>query len=213
MSRPLRTALIGLIGPSGSGKSTSLRNCPLDRTVIIDVERKGLPFLVSSALSSVVHRPRTYQDFRAIFDTINKLPIDKQPELIVVDSFTAAIGLLKEHVYATAAGDKDGFATWRRYNELIGLNLNSFKERYYSVVITNMEELVNDTSPTGETKAVQRRAYVQGKEWEVRSNHSVSLSLLQRSLLASAVSPHTTSRREPTESLQLSVPCGSPSIL
>ena len=40
MNKPL----IGIVGSSGSGKSTSLRNLPADKTIIIDLERKGLPF-------------------------------------------------------------------------------------------------------------------------------------------------------------------------
>ena len=40
MNKPL----IGIVGSSGTGKSTSLRNLPLNETIIIDLERKGFPF-------------------------------------------------------------------------------------------------------------------------------------------------------------------------
>ena len=41
---PAKTALIGVVGQSGAGKTMALRNIPQDRMVLINVERKLLPF-------------------------------------------------------------------------------------------------------------------------------------------------------------------------
>ena len=76
-------AIIGIVGSSGTGKSTSLRNLSPDKTHIIDLERKGLPF--PNAGKFKVTSCSNIKEFDKALDTALA---DEKCEVIVIESFT-----------------------------------------------------------------------------------------------------------------------------
>ena len=73
--------LIALVGPSGSGKSTSFRNVDPARTVIFDIERKGMPFRVRDA--GLVQSIDSYDKLTV---ALNKLKSDASKDLVCIRS-------------------------------------------------------------------------------------------------------------------------------
>lgn len=148
-------AIIGIVGSSGTGKSTSLRNLPTDKTHIIDLERKGLPF------------PKKFPNVAACanikqFDTaLNDALADEKCEVIVIESFTKYV----ETLIALAQASFKGFDVWNYYNRMIRATLDKVKNDHAVVVFTAIDEIVAVAQPTGETYNV-RRIKVQGKQHE-----------------------------------------------
>ena len=150
MNKPL----IGIVGSSGSGKSTSLRNLPIDKTIIVDLERKGLPF-------------REAKNFQII--TANTLPdIDKaintamkNADIVIIESFTKYCEILID----VAQKMYKGFDIWNYYNKQIRNTLESLKNEKATVVVTAIDEIVKIMQPTG-GEYNTRRIKVQGKVHE-----------------------------------------------
>jgi hypothetical protein len=85
MNKPL----IGIVGSSGSGKSTSLRNLPIDKTIIVDLERKGLPF--REAKNFQIITANTLPDIDKAIDTAIK-----NADIVIIESFTKYCEILIE---------------------------------------------------------------------------------------------------------------------
>ena len=81
--------LIALVGPSGCGKSTSFRNVDPTRTVILDAERKGMPFRVRDEKLVI-----PIDSYDKLTVELNKIKKDPTKDLVVIDSITAAIDQL-----------------------------------------------------------------------------------------------------------------------
>ena len=120
-----------IIGESGSGKSSSFRNLPADRTVVVNTERKSLPF-------------RNFKDFRNIdidgvkkmTKLIDELKKSEDYDYVVIDSFTS----FHEHAlkYATATGD--GYSKWDIYANVLYELIQSLKDLKQQVFVTSVPE-------------------------------------------------------------------------
>jgi ABC-type dipeptide/oligopeptide/nickel transport system ATPase component len=152
MSKPI----IGIVGASGSGKSTSLRNLPTEKTHIIDLERKGLPFPNASDFN--ITSCANVKDFDTALDTALK---DDKCEVIVIESFTKYVEVL----IALAQSSFKGFDVWSYYNRSIRLMLDKVKNDRAIVIFTAIDEIVHIAQPSGDTYNV-RRIKVQGKQHE-----------------------------------------------
>ena len=150
MNKPL----IGIVGSSGSGKSTSLRNLPVDKTIIIDLERKGLPFREAKNFNTISASTLPEID-RAIATGL------KDAEIVIIESFTKYCEILIEQ----AQKMYKGFDIWNYYNKQIRNTLESLKNEKATVVITAIDEIVKIMQPTG-GEYNTRRIKVQGKVHE-----------------------------------------------
>ena len=150
MNKPL----IGIVGSSGSGKSTSLRNLPHDRTIIIDLERKGLPF--REAKNFQIITANTLPDIEKAISTATQ-----NADIVVIESFTKYCEILID----VAQKMYKGFDIWNYYNKQIRNTLESLKNEKATVVVTAIDEIVKIMQPTG-GEYNTRRIKVQGKVHE-----------------------------------------------
>jgi hypothetical protein len=146
-------AIIGIVGGSGTGKSTSLRNLPPDKTYIIDLERKGMPFPkkfpYTAPCSSTTEFDAALKDALA----------DESCEVIVIESFTKYVEIL----HTLADKSFKGFDIWNYYNREIRTMLDKVKNDHAVVIFTAVDEIVELVQPSGNTFNV-RRIKVQGKQ-------------------------------------------------
>ena len=146
-------AIIGIVGGSGTGKSTSLRNLPPEKTYIIDLERKGMPFPkkfpYTAPCSSTTEFDAALKDALA----------DESCEVIVIESFTKYVEIL----HTLADRSFKGFDIWNYYNREIRTMLDKVKNDHAVVIFTAVDEIVELMQPSGNTFNV-RRIKVQGKQ-------------------------------------------------
>ena len=146
-------AIIGIVGGSGTGKSTSLRNLPPEKTYIIDLERKGMPFPkkfpYTAPCSSTTEFDAALKDALA----------DESCEVIVIESFTKYVEIL----HTLADKSFKGFDIWNFYNREIRTMLDKVKNDHAVVIFTAVDEIVELVQPSGNTFNV-RRIKVQGKQ-------------------------------------------------
>ena len=152
MSKPI----IGVVGASGSGKSTSLRNLPPEKTHIIDLERKGLPFRNAGAF-----KVASCATVKAFDTALDAALADEKCEVIVIESFTKYVEVL----IALAQSSFKGFDVWSYYNRTIRMMLDKTKNSRAIVIFTAIDEIVQIAQPSGDTYNV-RRVKVQGKQHE-----------------------------------------------
>ena len=154
----MNKAIIGIVGPSGSGKSTSLRNLPRDRTVIIDLERKGFPFRKNF--------PNTYPaansgEFDIALEKALSQAKSEKIDVIVIESFTKYC----ESVLTLCQRSFKGYDIWNGYNKMIRIMLDKIKNKNAVVMLTAIDEIVRVATATGEEYNT-RRIKVSGKQQE-----------------------------------------------
>lgn len=144
--------LIALVGISGSGKSTALRNLPWDKTALIDIERKGMPFRLKDATH--FYQPKTLDEYYAAL-----LKIEKDPtmQIVVIDSFSKLAQFWE--VYSTSKAE--GYQIWKMYANLIREGFIRLKNMGKCVIITGHEER-ESMQGLGGNEIPLRRMYVQG---------------------------------------------------
>lgn len=146
------TPNIFIAGPSGSGKSTSLRNLPPDETIVINTERKVLPFRGAKKFTKHA-MVDSYDKFQA---SLNRA-IASDCKIIVVDSFTS----LAEMVHDKAVRSRpksDGFDAWADYGYMLHDILLQCKNSGKFVVFIGIDEVMQDHE-----MRVTRTASVQGR--------------------------------------------------
>ena len=149
MSKPI----IGIVGASGTGKSTSLRNLPPDKTYIIDLERKGMPF------PKKFHYIASCSNIKEFDAALSTALADESCEVIVIESFTKYV----ETLIALAQASFKGFDVWSYYNRMIRATLDKVKNDNAVVIFTAIDEIVQIAQTNGDTYNV-RRVKVQGKQ-------------------------------------------------
>ena len=150
MNKPL----IGIVGSSGTGKSTSLRNLPLNETIIIDLERKGFPFKEAKNFQTIT--ATILPEIKQAIETATK-----NADIVVIESFTKYCEILID----VAQKQYKGFDIWNYYNKKIRDTLESLKNEKATVVVTAIDEIVKIMQPTG-GEYNTRRIKVQGKVHE-----------------------------------------------
>ena len=149
-------AIIGVVGSSGTGKSTSLRNLSPDKTHIIDLERKGLPFPNAGKFNVA-----SCANIKEFDQALDKALADEKCEVIVIESFTK----YTETLIALAQSSCKGYDVWSYYNRMIRATLEKVKNDRAVVIFTGIDEIVQIAQPSGDTYNV-RRIKVQGKQHE-----------------------------------------------
>jgi len=126
-------------GQSGAGKSTSLRNLDPDSTIIINTERKALPFKGAARFVKQV-QPLDLEQFILAFERA----LDSNAKTIVIDSFTS----LAEFAYADVIRYEveDTRAAWGRYKDTLHDILVQAKQPDKTVIFMAIESTVQDDS-------------------------------------------------------------------
>ena len=131
--KKLPHTLIAVVGPSGTGKSMCLRNLPQDRILILDLERKGMPFKIKNP--ACLAQSTSWANLLVQLRNASKNP---NIDIIVIDSITRAIELIQTH----CEQQFKGFEIWKNYNDMIGDLLYELKSYNKTVILTSLEEIV-----------------------------------------------------------------------
>ena len=147
-----------IVGPSGFGKSTSIENLDPETTVILNVERKALPF----RRASLFKRQRNIEsvdEFDKLFD-LALLDRDKNTVVIVIESFTS----LSEVVLQKAKKTKIGFDVYGWYQTKVTEIIQKSKSNpdIYIVFMAIDDLIKNDAEIALRSVKVEGRA-LEGK--------------------------------------------------
>lgn len=140
-----------IVGESGSGKSSSARNLPADKTVILNTERKFMPFKGFKNFKNI--DVSSVKKFNQVVSELAK--DDGKYEFVVVDSLTSFTEIVNKYTEVTF----NGFEQWKQYNSIIYDMLQGLKSLPQQVFITAIPEHLEKS--LGEIKGYAR---VKGKE-------------------------------------------------
>ena len=140
-----------IVADSGSGKSSAARTLPADKTVIVNVEAKPLPFKEFSKFKNV--NIRKHKDYIKL---IGELKTADKYEYVVIDSLTSLLEMA--HKYCSTV--YSGYNIYSEFNDLIYNILQDIKDLPQQVFITCIPDYIENAP--GEIKAVPK---VKGKEW------------------------------------------------
>ena len=132
---------IFIAGISGTGKSTSLRNLDPEKTIILNVEQKQLPFKSAGKFTRQAMIP-TIETFEKYFTTALKT---ENIDVIVIESFTT----LCEKIMTKAKKIKVGYDIFGYYNDEVMRFINMSKDTEKYVVFLGIDESEQDE--TGQT--------------------------------------------------------------
>lgn len=155
---PLNKPLILVVGPSGSGKSSSIENLDPATTRVIDIERKGFPFLVTEQWSNSIVQVDTPQ---LMLQEIKKALKDPTVKVLIIESFLKYAEVLLTQSKAICKG----YDIYNNYNTEIRTIIDSCKNDKVIVVWTAIDEIVKIPQANGTETAV-KRVKVAGKEHE-----------------------------------------------
>lgn len=143
-------------GPSGRGKSYSLRNLPPAYTLIMNHERKKLPFKGSNQFRE--WRPTSLQE---TFQRLDEALVDPSTQILVIESLSAFLDML----LAEARVLKKGWDVFTYYNEKLYMlfeRIRKFNDAgKYIIVISHDDITTNEL--TGDVFVT---AKVKGNEWK-----------------------------------------------
>ena len=140
-----------LVGDSGSGKSSTFRNLPADETVIINTERKPLPFKGFGKFKNI--NVSKYKDFAKL---MKELKADEKYKYVVIDSLSSLLEITNkycERVYT-------GYSIWSEYNSLVWDLLQDVKDLPQQVFITGIPEYNKDQDTP------KKFVKTKGSEWK-----------------------------------------------
>jgi len=146
-----------ILGPSGRGKSTSLENLDKKTTVIINVERKALPFKGAKNYRMIL--PTTVKQVEDALSAIKTNP--NGVSTIVIDSFSA----YSDIVNAEANIVYSGYDIYKAYNNKLFTFFKTIKdinEKGVDVVLIGHDETLMGEGGT----SISKRLKVAGKQWE-----------------------------------------------
>jgi len=122
---------IFICGSSGSGKTTSLRNLDTAKTLILNTERKQLPF----PKAGLFKRHKYVEDLKMFNEDFGRA-LASNAEYIIIDSFTS----LAEFIMLEAKRTKRGYDVFAWYAEellrIISMSKNS--DKY--IIFTGIDE-------------------------------------------------------------------------
>lgn len=139
-----------VIGESGSGKSSSFRNLPPTKTVILNTEKKAMPFKNFSKFKNV-----DISSIKTFNQVIEQLKKDDKYDYVVVDSLTSYTEMVNKFAEMTY----NGYEVWKQYNNFIYDMIQVLKTLPQQVFITAIPEYLEKNF--GELKGYAR---VKGKE-------------------------------------------------
>lgn len=168
-STPLITHPMTLIvGPSGTGKSYSAKNLPKDKTAIINIERKVLPFKDGMKFAYQYYDDEINQIEIKIDDEINRV----ETEYIFIDSFTK----YWERLLMFSKSFNKGYDIYNFLNDRLFKFFEKLKLAKKFIILTAIDEIVVGINDSG-GQTFQRRCAVVGKQWEGKVEKEFSVVL------------------------------------
>ncbi len=154
-----------LIGPSGSGKSSSLRNLPPEKTVILNTERRPLPFRKFMKFKNI--NINKYKDLKAKLKLLAGEEGQKY-DYVVIDSMTSLLEIINKYSETVYSG----YNIWSEYNSMVYDILQEIKELPQQVIVTGIPEYL-------EIEAGEQKAFLKtkGKEWKYSLEKEFSIVL------------------------------------
>ena len=141
-----------LVGPSGSGKSSTFRNLDPATTVIVNTERKPMPFKSFGKFKNV--NVARYKDFQAL---IRELKKDDKYKVVVIDSMTSLLEMCNKYCETVFSG----YNIWSEYNSMTYDILQDMKDLPQQVFMTGIPEYADNGQ--GDIKAYLK---TKGKEFK-----------------------------------------------
>jgi len=149
-----------IIGQSGVGKSTSLRNLNGERTIVLNTERKRLPFPDKLFTRQYLIDNYKLKQGNNEFTTMFGKALSSDPEktdIIVIESFTA----MCEQIMLTATKLNTGFDVFKYYADnvfdVLYQSKNSDKYVVFIAIDEGFEHLPGE---------IRRRASLEGRKLE-----------------------------------------------
>ncbi len=152
-----------LIGESGSGKSSTFRNLDPKKTVIINTERKPMPFRSFGKFKNV--NISRYKDFQKV---IKELKSDEKYDVVVIDSMTSLLEMCNKYCETVFSG----YNIWSEYNAMIYDILQDMKDLPQQVFMTGIPEFIDKGD--GETKAYLK---TKGSQWKASMEKEFAIVL------------------------------------
>lgn len=145
---------IMIAGSSGWGKSSSLRNLNPETTIILNTERRPLPFKHAPLFKKEVYIDDFFHLERMLANAIKAPGI----EVVVIESFTSAIEMAYNSLVRPVEKVKDNVRqAWQVYKDRIHDILTSAKAADRYVVFTGIDSMDQD-----ESMRMIRTVHVQG---------------------------------------------------
>ena len=152
-----------IVGPSGSGKSSSLRNLPKQRTRILNIERKLLPFKEALKFGdNNVSIPIIENPIKVYMEELDKSINSPNIDIIVHESFTA----FSDELLKFSKKINKGYDIYNYYADRMIMLLDRIKsdQNKWHVVLA-IDELVEFMAPSG-VRTTSRRCGVNGQKLE-----------------------------------------------
>lgn len=148
-----------IIGQSGSGKSSSLANLPPGETALIDLERKGLPFLMPTPF--IQHsEPENLTEANAAIEAAAR---DEKVRIIVIDSLMKYSELAAYHALEIAK--LKGWDVQNFHNAQIGKFFELLRKSMKVYIVTDLDEIVWIETAEG-NRVSRQRAAITYRFWE-----------------------------------------------
>ncbi len=141
-----------IVGESGSGKSSTFRNLDPKKTVVINTERKPLPFRSFGKFKNV--NISRYKDFQTVIKELKK---SEEYEVVVIDSMTSLLEMCNKYCETVFSG----YNIWSEYNSMIYDILQDMKDLPQQVFMTGIPEYADNGQ--GDIKAFIK---TKGKEFK-----------------------------------------------
>lgn len=149
--------LVLIVGPSGQGKTSSIQNLPPEETVIVNAERKFLPFQNANKFEQ--HVPSNAVKCE---DAFTKALQHKSARYVVHDSMTKYFEMLLDYSKLT----NKGYEIYAYLNTKVSKYLEDCKNNQNKLMfIFSIDERVEFMKDSG-AAVHTRRAWVPGKQWE-----------------------------------------------
>ena len=139
---------------SGMGKSSAARTLPAGKTVIVNCERKPMPFKDFKKFKNV--NIKKYKDYSNLIKELSGEK-GKAYDYVVIDSLTSLLEICNKYCNTVYSG----YTIWSEYNDLVYNILQDMKDLDQQVFITGIPEYI-EIAP-GEMRSVIK---TKGKEFK-----------------------------------------------
>ena len=155
--------VILIVAPSGSGKSTSMRNLPPEKTVILNTERRPLPFKGFGKFKNI--NIGKHKDFLKAIEEL-KTEKGKNYDYVVIDSMTSLLEIMDKYSRTVYSG----YNIYSEYNNSVYDMLQNIKELPQQVIVTGIPEYLDGDVPKAFLKTI-------GKVWKYSLEKEFSIVL------------------------------------
>lgn len=170
-----------VIGSTGTGKSTSIKNLPKDRTFVLNLENKILPFPDGKTF----RQAKGLDNVASVSKILKAAAQDTGVHYIVIDSFTKWTEMLMLQARAT----NKNYEIFNFYNAVVYDFLETLKKITNKIVIVlAIDELVKVEMPSGATVS-KKFCSVEGKVHSTKIEKEFAVVLYTETKIVPATQP------------------------